>query len=101
MHKMTPGVVTCGFVYEVNCCFNFVDILATSTTRAGCLQLNFLWINLHIYFVHLGHDCNGSSGGVDAALSLCCRNSLHSVDPAFKFQLAVHCITIDLQPNQV
>lgn len=66
-----------------------VDTLAAMATGAIDIDAKILGVNLEIVFLGLWEDGNSGGTSVDAALALCYRDALDTVDAAFKLEFAI------------
>ena len=64
-------------------------MLAAGTRRAECINAEVFHVQRKIHFLGLGHYGYRCRGGVNAALRLRFRHSLHSVDTALVFEAVV------------
>mmetsp|Transcript_47040 Transcript_47040/g.77842 ORF Transcript_47040/g.77842 Transcript_47040/m.77842 type:complete len:217 (+) Transcript_47040:306-956(+) len=83
-------------VRQIYSCFHLVHVLPTCSSRASCVHLNVLRINLYCDLVNLRHDSDRCRGSVDATLCLGCRNPLNTMHTCFEFELRVDRIALDL-----
>mmetsp|Transcript_95091 Transcript_95091/g.266256 ORF Transcript_95091/g.266256 Transcript_95091/m.266256 type:complete len:259 (+) Transcript_95091:424-1200(+) len=75
---------------KIDSCFDFVDILSSSSTGSHGGHFNIFWIDIDVNFVALGHDCDGSCRCMDATLRFCCWHSLNTVHSSLPLEFGIN-----------
>ena len=67
----------------------FVHMLSPCAGRSERIDLQIVRIDAHLHFFGFGQHRYSDCAGLNTALGLCFRHSLHPVNAAFKFQAGV------------
>ena len=82
---MHPDFHACGFVEELDCGGDFVDILASRSLGGGDVLVDIVCpVDVDFDGFGFGEHGDGAGGGVDPALGFGGGDSLDGVDTGFK-----------------
>src|SRR5262245_47486159 len=88
-----------GDVCEPHAALRLVLVLPAGAARGEGVRADVLFADLDLHFARLGHDGDGGGGGVNAALLLRLRHTLHAMAARLEAQLPIHSIAGDAEAD--